>query len=215
MNVQLLSSIVAATLGGGFMYCQTTDVAELVQRSYVEQNPGMTDQNGAVATRATDAGVAYIQNMNAGQSSAPVADQASQASQPVAAVTSTAAPASAAPMTSTQSSYARAAFKPPVKEKATRTVSEKYPFGNLNPPAADGTCDAFFVPKTEDVPEPNKTLTSAASAANRRYANKIGEKTVNGKVRAEYDYTRKFEVFDGTHDHTPNGAPGVWVARTK
>lgn len=211
MNIQLLSSIVAATVGGGFMYCATADVAELVQNSLVEQNPGMTDQNGALATRATDAGIAHVNGLSS-QTSQPAAEQIAPTTAPV---TQTAAAASSAPMTATQSSFIRAAFKPPVKEKNTRTVAEKYPFGNLNPPAADGTCDAFFVAKTDDVPEPNKTLTSAASAANRRYANKIGEKVVNGKTRAEYDYTRKFEVFDGTADHTPNGAPGVWVARTK
>jgi hypothetical protein len=212
MNVQLLSQIVAATLAGGFMHCQTADVAELVQHQLVEQNPGIVDQSGALATRATDAGVAYVNNMNAGQASAPTTEQVAQTSAPVVQ-TQTAAPS--ATMTATQSGFARAAFKPPVKEKGTRVVAEKYPFGNLNPPAADGTCDAFFVAKTDEVPEPNKTLTSAASAANRRYANKIGEKVVNGKTRAEYDYTRKFEVFDGTADQTPNGAPGVWVARTK
>lgn len=210
MNIQLLSSIVAATVGGGFMYCATADVAELVQHQLVEQNPGMTDANGALATRATDAGIAHINGMSA-QASQPGAEQTNSSPTPVAQT----AAASTAPMTATQSSFVRASFRPPEKTKATRTVAEKYPFGNLNPPAADGTCDAFFVPKTDDVPEPNKTLTSAASAANRRYADKIGEKVVNGKTRAEYDYKRKFEVFDGTADHTPNGAPGVWVARTK
>lgn len=210
MNIQLLSSIVAATLGGGFMYCQTSDVSELVQNSLVEQNPGMADATGALATRATDAGIAHVNGLNA-QTSQPTTEQTNSAPAPVAQTPA----ASTAPMTATQSSFVRASFRPPEKTKATRTVAEKYPFGNLNPPAADGTCDAFFVPKTDDVPDPKKTLTSACSAANRRYADKIGEKVVNGKTRAEYDYKRTFEVFDGTADHTPNGAPGVWVARTK
>lgn len=214
MNVQLLSQIVTATLGGGFVYCQPADVAELVQNQLVEQNPGMVSDQGT-ATRATDAGIAHINSMNSTQTAAPVADQAAVTQPAAAAVQQTAAPAQSQPMTATQSSFARAMFKPPVKERATRVVAEKYPFGDLKEPAADGTCDAFFVAKTDDVPDPNKTLTSAASAANRRYATKTGEKVVNGKTRNEYDYKRKFEVFDGTADHTPNGAPGVWVARTK
>jgi hypothetical protein len=212
MNTVLLSSIVAATIGGGFMYCQTADVAELLQHQLVEQNAAIVDENGAVATRATDAGIAYVNNMNsqaqANTQAAPAAAAPVQTQAPVTASQPTGA------MTATQASFARAMFKPPVKEKGSRVVAEKYPFGDLKAPNPDGSCDAFFVAKSADVPEPNKTLTSAASAANRRYAEKVGEKTVNGKTRAEYKYSRKFEVFDGTSDHTPNGAPGVWVART-
>lgn len=207
MNIQLLQTIVAATLGNGFVYCTTADVSELVTNSLVEQNPAMADANGALATRATDAGITHINGLTASQ---PV-EQTAPTTAPVAQTTA-AAPAQ---MTTTQANFVRAAFRPPEKKKAERQGVEKYPFGNLAAPAADGTCDAFFVPTTADMPEPNKTLTSAASAANRRYATKTGEKVVNGKTRAEYDYTRKFEVFDGTADHTPNGAAGVWVARTK
>ncbi len=117
-------------------------------------------------------------------------------------------------------------------EGARREQPEKYPFGELKAPTQTGVDAqgqptysyegaAIFVPSTFDkkqnrvrtAKEMAFSLQSACSAANRRYATVKGEKTgADGKKRKEYEYTRKFEVQEGTG---PNGEAGAFIYRSK
>lgn len=87
------------------------------------------------------------------------------------------------------------------------TSASKYPFDTLE------IGQSFFVPATEDMPNPGKSLASTVSSASKRYATKNGTRTINRKadealaaergvevgamVEVEvdaYDYARKFKV---------------------
>lgn len=54
---ELLKLIVQATLQGSFLYHKPDAVASLVSEGQVEQNPGMNDGQGGLATRATQKGI--------------------------------------------------------------------------------------------------------------------------------------------------------------
>lgn len=112
--------------------------------------------------------------------------------------------------------------------------TNKYPFDQME------IGDSFFVPVSEDMPEPLKTLGSTVSSANMRYAEETGEtkqvtrakrgkdrKAVfeNGQKVTEtveipvYNFTRKYEI-RGVKNGVAYGnwtAPsdGVLIARTK
>ena len=115
---------------------------------------------------------------------------------------------------------------------AKREQPEKYPFGELNAPTQNGVdangqptyaYDHLFVASSKHTKgdkagqlrtsdEMAFSLQSACSAANRRYATVKGQKTVNGKTRNEYEYSREFRVVPGTG---PNGEPGAYIYRAK
>lgn len=102
------------------------------------------------------------------------------------------------------------------------SATSKYPFDDL--PIGG----SFFVPATEDMPNPGKSLASTVSSASKRYATKNGTRTINRKANAEqaaalgvevgtlvpvevdaYDYERKFIV----RSVEENGAAGARVWR--
>lgn len=78
----------------------------------------------------------------------------------------------------------------PPSRKAAFFSEPKYPFAELK------VGYSFFVPNSEEFPNAVRTLQSAASAANNRYAVKTGETTTNrkGEEVSERKYTRKFQV---------------------
>lgn len=102
------------------------------------------------------------------------------------------------------------------------SATSKYPFDDL--PVGG----SFFVPATEDMPNPGKSLASTVSSASKRYATKNGTRTINRKadeaLAAErgvevgtmvpvevdaYDYERKFIV----RSVEENGVSGARVWR--
>lgn len=208
MNYALLAAIVAAG-PANFIFVNPNEALPLVNAGLIETNPNMVNDAGEIAARATEAGAKTVADMSA-ITAAPAASTPAPAASP-------------APAT-----FVRASFVPPAKERKPREGGEKYPFGELSAPnAATGAVDAFFVPASADMPDPVKSLASAVSAANRRYATVTGTETVKDKdgnvakdkdgrdkVRNVYKYNRKFEVFAGTADNTPNGQPGAWIGRT-
>lgn len=77
----------------------------------------------------------------------------------------------------------------------------------------------FFVPATEEMPNPGKSLASTVSSASKRYATENGTRTINRRnketgelepveVKA-YTYSRKFSVVAGEKD----GVKGAFVGR--
>lgn len=201
----MLSNLLAATLAGNFVFCEPADVADLLTNGLAEQNPTLMEGT-ALATRLTDAGIKYVNELSASTSQTTAPTETTSAA-PVAN--------SPAPTTTTAAqSFARASFTLPAEgSRKRREGADKYPFDVLKAPSEmpAGQVDAFFVAKSADVPDPAKTLRSACSAATRRYATVRGTKVRNGKTVNDYNYVRKFEVFDGADQ---NGNPGVWVGRT-
>lgn len=196
----LLKAVCTATAAAGMQYITLdNDANELQSLGLIEVNTGMGDGNGKFAARATDAGIARSnQPLNETEASAPMG-----------------APGSSNPKPSFER---RMLSKLP--EKAPRAVSanglqpraETYPFSQLVPKTADGQFDGVFVPKSEKMPDPVKSLVSAVSAANRRFAKVTGEKVnAKGKTVKTYQKTRTFEVYPS---EDMQNKPGAWIVRT-
>ena len=188
-----LAEIVAAGANG--MFVPESVYAPLVEAGLVEINPGMTDENGYVATRATQKGIESL------DSAATVADNATSEATSETAVTG-------------KTEKVKTMFQ--IKKRSEVNVIKsargrqgvQYPFDELEP----GDC--FFVANSEDKPNAAKSLASTVSSATARYAvasedgatktNKKGE-TVPVMVA-----TRKFVVERGIED----GIEGAYVTRT-
>jgi hypothetical protein len=78
----------------------------------------------------------------------------------------------------------------PESRRNTYFGAPKYPFKDLQ------VGQSFFVPISPELPDAVRTLQSAASAANTRYAKKTGETRIakNGKEMPAYVLTRRFLV---------------------
>lgn len=216
----VLNDLVAATLdpARGFMWLGETDYAPLVAQGYAEINaavPGAPEE-GQIATRATQAGVAAAQTVSAssGFTAGPVAQSST--------------PAEKKPVFTFVSD-----FQPPARKPrgavAGAGASEKYPFGDLKAPTQrpDGSMDytgaVIFVPSNTHTKGDKKgqlrtademafSLVSACSAANRRYATVVGEEPgKDGKSRKKYEYSRDFKTAPGEQ----NGQPGAYIYRAK
>lgn len=122
------------------------EIKPLAEAGLVEVNEGNTDENGNVAVRATAAGIA----------------KASE--QPTET-----------PVTSNKSNFEIAEVPADIltvaneKRRSSRGGGEKYPFDALE------VGKGFFVPATEKMPEPSKSLASTVSSATARYAEETGE----------------------------------------
>lgn len=170
-----------------FLYLPASETKPLVKKGHVELNPEMK-QGELTATRITEAGRAFLNSLNEtpGNVAAPV--KAPTMSKPVFTIET-------APM-------------PAVKRSGGAGRPSKYPFDALQ------VGQMFFVPCTEEQPEPAKSLGSVVTSANRRYAIETAETKTNrkGETVAKLEYQRKFTVrpfakeIDGEIVH---GA-GVW-----
>ncbi|UUV44573.1 hypothetical protein RCMOTHERGOOSE_63 [Rhodobacter phage RcMotherGoose] len=195
-------------------YGPLADVQPLANAGLVEINAEMTDATGNVAVRATAAGVAKM----AEGSTAPTVTTA----------------ASAFEIGDVPDDILSAASE---KRRAGRSGGEKYPFDALE------VGKGFFVPATEKMPEPAKSLASTVSSATARYA--VEEKDANGVVVMETVKVKTYAtgedgkrvkdaeghfVVESEADETrakmantrvfklvpskPGAAPGAWVVRT-
>ncbi|AKU43077.1 hypothetical protein RCTITAN_61 [Rhodobacter phage RcTitan] len=213
LNMVALAAIVEAGEAG--TYGPAADVQGLVNAGLVEINPAMTDENGNVAVRATAAGIAKIA-------------EGSGAATPVATAST------AFEIGDVPDDILSAASE---KRRAGRSGGEKYPFDALE------VGKGFFVPATEKMPEPAKSLASTVSSATARYA--VEEKDANGVVVMETVKVKTYAtgedgkrvkdaeghfVVESEADETrakmantrvfklvpskPGAAPGAWVVRT-
>lgn len=99
--------------------------------------------------------------------------------------------------------------------KRSGSATSIYPFDALE------VGQSFFVPATEDMPNPGKSLASTVSSASKRYATQNGTRTINRRNKETgemepvevpaYDYERKFMV----RSVEENGIKGARVWRVE
>ena len=187
-----LAEIVAAGANG--MFVPESVYAPLVEAGLVEINPGMTDENGNVATRATQKGIESL------DSAATVADNATSEATSATAATG-------------ETQKVKTMFK--IEDSIpVPTISGRGRGGEVYPFDEMGVGQSFFVAASEDKPNQAKSLASTVSSATARYAvpsadgatktNKKGE-TVPVMVEV-----RKFVV----RSVEENGVKGARVWRT-
>lgn len=171
-----LAEIVAAGANG--IYTSPEVHLPLVEAGLVEINPAMTNENGEIATRATQKGIESL------DSAATVADNATSETQTATAATGT-------------TQKAKTMFK--IEDAIpVPTISGRGRGGNVYPFDQLEVGQSFFVANDESKPNAAKSLASTVSSATARYAvpsadgatktNKAGE---NVPVMVE---TRKFVV---------------------
>lgn len=186
-----LAEIVAAGANG--MFVPESVYAPLVEAGLVEINPGMTDENGNVATRATQKGVESL------DSAATVADNATSATAATAATGET--------------QKVKTMFK--IEDSIpVPTISGRGCGGNVYPFDRLEVGQSFFVANSEDKPNAAKSLASTVSSATARYAvaSEDGATKTNkkGEVVPVMVETRKFVV----RSVEENGVKGARVWRT-
>ena len=177
----------------GYIFTFPDEHAELLAAGYVQVNPELKDENGAIATAATQAGIDFIKNNGA-----------------------------VAPKEGTKMDtfVIETSCELPESKRSAGGRSTVYPFDQL--PAPVNTVDGkvvyanFFVPATEDKPDPVKSLASTVSSANARFAtpDPSGKTRVitrgpnKGAVVPALVYSRKFKISAGEKDGV-NGAR-IW-----
>lgn len=210
-NYDLLRKIVDATTANSFVYLGTDETQELVSGGFAEVNPGMVDDYGAVATRATTQGISKMTEQTAPAAAAnpaPAPAATNTAGDPAAQPQAT---ATAAPKIFKASDFADI-FAAPVK-RSNSGRSSSYPFDDLE---VDGF---FFVPATAKMPDPKKSLASTISSAERRFATDDKNEDGSPKMRTmkvagvektvqSYTKTREFES-RSIDDGAPFGYPGT------
>lgn len=187
-----LAEIVAAGANG--MFVPESVYAPLVEAGLVEINPGMTDENGNVATRATQKGVESL------DSAATVADNATSEATSATAATG-------------ETQKVKTMFK--IEDSIpVPTISGRGRGGNVYPFDQLEVGQSFFVANSEDKPNAAKSLASTVSSATARYAvaSEDGATKTNkkGEVVPVMVETRKFVV----RSVEENGVKGARVWRT-
>ena len=188
-----LVEIVAAGANG--MFVPESVYAPLVEAGLVEINPSMTDDNGNVATRATQAGIESIDS----------ADAADAADKPTAETAETAETG--------KTEKVKSMFKIE-NEVPVPAISGRGRGGNVYPFDQLAVGQSFFVPNSESKPNAAKSLASTVSSATARYAvpAEDGATKTNkkGEVVPVLVETRKFVV----RSVEENGVKGARVWRT-
>lgn len=187
-----LAEIVAAGANG--MFVPESVYAPLVEAGLVEINPGMTDENGNVATRATQKGIESL------DSAATVADNATSEATSATAATG-------------ETQKVKTMFK--IEDSIpVPTISGRGRGGNVYPFDQLEVGQSFFVANSEDKPNAAKSLASTVSSANARFAvpSEDGATKTNkkGEVVPVMVETRKFIV----RSVEENGVKGARVWRT-
>ena len=187
-----LAEIVAAGANG--MFVPESVYAPLVEAGLVEINPAMTDDNGYVATRATQKGIESL------DSAAIVVDNANTEANSETAATG---------KTEKAKSMLKIENDVPVPAISGRgRGGNVYPFDQL------AVGQSFFVPNSESKPNAAKSLASTVSSATARYAvpAEDGSTKTNkkGEVVPVMVETRKFVVRSVEED----GVKGARVWRT-
>ena len=102
----------------------------------------------------------------------------------------------------------------PIDRPGLTGGTERYPFSLLN------VGQSFFVPATEENPDPGKSMASTVSSASKRYATETGETKQRGdKTVPVLAYERKFELRRRTAEQEAadgfKSQAGVRIYRTK
>lgn len=193
----MLAKITEATLDQtqGFAYVKNgATSAMLAEAGLVELNPQMVDGD-KIAARATEKGIdMYQSGDNVEASNEGQVDQTEGTN-----------------TMDNQFAIDDGVAIPAIKRKGSATPI--YPFDALE------VGQSFFVPATEDMPNPGKSLASTVSSASKRYATENGTRTINRRNKETgemepvevpaYEYSRKFMV----RTVEENGVKGARVWR--
>lgn len=156
----------------GFAYVDPNEVVDMVERGWVEQNPGMVE-DGKLATRLTDAGKAKHESLIKPEKpkEEPAVDTEPEA--PAAAPSlftqlEQEPPAETAQEDDSEEDDGQIELEieknvpMPVRTRGRRG-SYKYPFKKME------VGDSFHVAATEDRPKPSRTLASTVSTASKKF----------------------------------------------
>ena len=180
LNLAALAVIVAAGENG--TYAPEHEISLLADSGLVEVNPEVTNAEGHVAVRATAAGIAKNAE---NQPAAPAAPLAVKSKFSIGTVPDV---------------ILEAAVN---KKRVARGAGEKYPFDSLDMTNNRG----FFVPATEKMPEPAKSLASTVSGAIARYA--VEAKDETGFVIMETVTVKDYQL--GEDGKRVKDADGHWI----
>lgn len=200
IQTQMLTKVAEATLDQtqGFAYVKNgATAAALAEAGLIELNPQMVEGD-KIAARATNEGVDAYQN---GDSVEPT--NTNEGTETMNTENTAAAPAAFAIETGVPI--------PAIKRQGVATSI--YPFDALE------VGQSFFVPATDEMPNPGKSLASTVSSASKRYATEVGTRTINRRNKETgemepvevpaYKYDRKFMV----RTVEENGVKGARVWR--
>jgi hypothetical protein len=183
-----LATIAAATLAGTLVYVSEKDGKKLVADGLIEVNPAMPNPENATefAARATPAGIEKYNADNAPAATKPAFE------------------------------FITSPALGKTRQGGGRT--DKYPFADFPAPTTDENgakiTAKIFVPATEKMPDPAKSLSSTVSAASRRYAEVESQKPGKNKngediMRIKYKFSRKFALVPAEVD----GVKGAYIER--
>jgi hypothetical protein len=185
-----LAEIVAAGANG--IYTAPAVHLPLVEAGLVEINPAMTNENGEVATRATQKGIESL------DSAATVADNATSETQTAA---------------TGETQKVKTMFKIEANIPVP-TISGRGRGGNVYPFDQLEAGQSFFVANDESKPNAAKSLASTVSSATARYAVPAEDGSIKtnkkGEVVPVMVETRKFVV----RSVEENGVKGARIWRT-
>lgn len=166
-----LAYIVEQHDGNAITYADDNYFGTLVDKGFVEVNKELTDSAGNYAGRPTELGIKLIKDNS-------VTETVNE------------------PAVTAQFAIETGVALPEVKRgggggrKGPR--GSKYPFDTME------NGQSFFVPATDEMPNPAKTLASTASTFAKKYATENGTRTITRKGETKevpaYNYTRKFVV---------------------
>lgn len=153
IDVAMLAEIVKATVSGGFVYKHVDESAGLIAAELVETNSAMADEEGAIATRATQKGIDF---MNTQVIEAPVPALVPAPAEDVKV--------DVKPLFAIDDGIAL-----PTIKRGGRGRAPIFPFDALE------VGQSFHIPATAERPDPAKSLASTVSSANAKYAKDTGE----------------------------------------
>lgn len=171
----------------GYIFTFPDEHAELLALGYVQVNPELKDANGTIATAATQAGIDFINSQNG-------------------------EPDASKEVKTMDAFVIETSSEMPVTGNRGGGRSTVYPFDQLPAPVpgADGKLvyANFFVPGTEDKPDPVKSLASTVSSANLRFSSPdpsgktrvVSRGPNKGGVVPALVYSRKFKITEGEKD---------------
>lgn len=193
IEVGQLAYMVEQHDGGAFAWAAEDFAQSLVDKGFATVDISQATEAGDVPYSPTEKGIKFIKDN--GMSEVSV--------QPEVTASETIAPAF----------EVLSGIEIPVAKRGSGAGGRKGPRGSKYPFATMENGQSFFVPATEEMPNPAKTLASTASTVAKQFATKTGVRTITRKGATKevpaYAYTRKFEVRKFTH----NGVDGAMVWR--
>jgi len=214
INLQHLTHIVTQTQSAaGFCYSPAEVNAPLLAAGLVAVREDVTDESGHIATKATEAGIAYVASRGSPFGAAASTTAASgngggdasttgNANQPTGDA-NVVAPASRVKAVAPEGGFKLVSGVP--MPEVTRKFGAKpaiYPFADME------VGQSFFVAATEARPNPAKQMASTVNSATQRFTVEDGTHVVDGQTVAKWKKTRTFSLRN-IDDGAPYGFPGV------